>query len=431
MYKAKPTKQQLEWADMELGVLIHYCMEIYNPEFRAYKTAAVRTELPPSIMNPTKLDTDQWIAAAHAMGAKYAVLVANHCTGFSLWQTKVNDYSCASMSWKNGKGDILADFIKSCEKYGLKPGIYYSTGCNGYYDINDERQMDYKSDFYQEYVKNVEAQVTELWSEYGKLVEIWFDGGIVPVEKGGPNLVPILQKYQPDAICFQGPKEYAHNVRWVGNEDGLAPENCWATTNNGEAAYDGTFDCEAAGVGDPDGKYWWPAETDMPNRTHKAFGGGWAWRAGDEKEVFTPEQLLDCYVRSVGRNSNLLMGMAISVDGDFQDTKQFEEFGKLIKETFGNPIVSVDGEKDRLTVDSVSLAVSEPTEINYISIMEDISDGQNIRQFDIFLDGELFYSGECVGHKRIIPVKGKKASHVLLKINKYVDMPTIRKFEIF
>ncbi|MBQ2720712.1 MAG: alpha-L-fucosidase, partial [Clostridia bacterium] len=80
MYKAKPTKQQLEWADMELGVLIHYCMEIYNPEFRGYKTAAVRTELPPSIMNPTKLDTDQWIAAAHAMGAKYAVLVANHCT---------------------------------------------------------------------------------------------------------------------------------------------------------------------------------------------------------------------------------------------------------------------------------------------------------------------------------------------------------------
>ena len=114
------------------------------------------------------------------------------------------------------------------------------SGCNGYYDINDERQLDFKSDFYQEYVKNVEAQVTELWSEYGDLFEIWFDGGVIPVEKGGPNLVPILQKYQPNAICFQGPKEYAHNVRWVGNEDGLAPENCWATTNNGEAAYDGT-----------------------------------------------------------------------------------------------------------------------------------------------------------------------------------------------
>ena len=41
-----------------------------------------------------------------------------------------------------------------------------------------------------------------------------------------PDLMPLLQKYQPDAICFQGPKAWPHNVRWVGNEDGLAPENC-------------------------------------------------------------------------------------------------------------------------------------------------------------------------------------------------------------
>ena len=29
---AKPTKQQLAWHEMELGVLIHYCMEMYRPE---------------------------------------------------------------------------------------------------------------------------------------------------------------------------------------------------------------------------------------------------------------------------------------------------------------------------------------------------------------------------------------------------------------
>ena len=63
--------------------------------------------------------------------------------------------------------------------------------------------------------------------------------------------------------------------------------------------------------------------------------------------------------------------------------------------------------------------------------MEDISDGQNIRDYEIILDGETFYSGQCVGHKRIIPVKGKKASHIVLKINKYVDLPTVRKLEIF
>ena len=133
---SKPTQQQLKWADMEIGVIIHYLMDIYNPEYKAIKTVGVREHMPASIFAPTKLDTDQWIAAAKSAGAKYAVLVANHCTGFSLWPTRDNDYSIASSPWKDGKGDIVGDFVKSCEKYGLKPGLYYSTGCNGYYGIS-------------------------------------------------------------------------------------------------------------------------------------------------------------------------------------------------------------------------------------------------------------------------------------------------------
>ena len=198
MSRAKPTKKQLEWADMEIGVIIHYLMESYNPEFKAYKTDAVRTELSPDRFNPTKLDPEQWVRSAYELGAKYAVFVANHCTGFSLWQTKVNDYSCASMKWKNGKGDVFREFVNACKKYGIKPGVYYSTGCNGYY--NDEVKHDYRADYYQDYVRCVEKQVTELWSEYGEMFEIWFDGGIVPKEVGGPDIFPLLEKYQPQYL---------------------------------------------------------------------------------------------------------------------------------------------------------------------------------------------------------------------------------------
>ena len=332
---AKPTKEQLVWQDMELGVLIHYCLEIYRPELKGdwYKTERVREAVPPESLDPKKLEPSQWVRSAAELGAKDAVLVANHCTGFSLWDTKVNDFSIAHTKWRGGGGDICREFVEACREYGLKPGFYYSTGCNGYYNINDNWKWDYRSPVYQAYVKNVEAQVTELWTEYGELFEIWFDGGIVPPEQGGPDLTPILKKHQPRAICFQGPRDYPHDIRWVGNEDGLAPENCWAATNAGEARYDGTVPEEKAGVGDPDGKYWWPAECDMPNRTHAAFGGGWGWRAGEEHLLYTPEQLLDCYIRSVGRNANMLMGMSISTDGDFQDEAQLASFGRLIRET--------------------------------------------------------------------------------------------------
>lgn len=119
------------------------------------------------------------------MGAKYAVLVANHCTGFSLWPTAENDYCTRSLAWKDGKGDICRDFIAACQKYDIKPGFYYSTGCNGYYDINDGTiRGEYRTEKYREYVRHVEAQVTELWTEYGKLFEIWFDGGVVDPKQG-------------------------------------------------------------------------------------------------------------------------------------------------------------------------------------------------------------------------------------------------------
>lgn len=431
MYVAKPTKEQLAWHDMELGVLIHYGMEIYHPELPGawYKTDQVRELLAPATICPTKLEPEQWVRSAYELGAKYAVLVANHCTGFSLWNTKVNDFSIAHTNWRGGGGDICREFIDACHKYGLKPGFYYSTGCNGYYNINDEKPWDYQSDYYQEYVKNVVTQVTELWTEYGDLFEIWFDGGIIPPEKGGPDLAPVLRKFQPHALCFQGPRDYEHNLRWVGNEAGLAPVNCWATTNAGEARYDGTIPDEQAGVGDPDGKYYWPAETDMPNRTWKAYGGGWAWRAGEEHLLYTPEQLLDCYIRSVGRNSNLLLGMAISTDGDFQDEEQFKAFGKLIRETFGTP--KAMAEAPALNNDQFTLSLPEAQAVNYVVIREVIEDGQLVRGFRILADGQPVYESECLGHKRIIPFEGLHAKDITLEITAKAGDVRIRDMAIY
>lgn len=416
MSKAIPTVKQLEWADMEIGVIIHYLAEIYNPDFKAYKTKAVRTELSPDRFNPTKLSPEQWVRSAWELGAKYAVLVANHCTGFSLWPTKVNDYSCASMKWKDGKGDIVREFVDACKKYGVRPGLYFSTGCNGYYGINDEEKQDYRGEKYTEYVKCVEKQVTELWSEYGELFEIWFDGGIVPKEEGGPDIYSILMKYQPDALTFQGPLQHRNNLRWVGNEEGWAPENCWGAYNPSEGS----------AAGDPEGEYWIPAETDFPNRSQKAFGGGWGWRKNEERCVLTPEQLLKCYVNSVGRNSNMLVGMAISTDGDFQDEEQFIEFGKLLRKTFGTPKKEcVNPAGDEISVDT------RDTEIDYICICEDITGGHNVKGFEVYADGKKIARGECIGHKRIIPAGGIKAEKITVKLTVKNENAKIKSIAIY
>ena len=104
---ALPTRQQLEWADCEIGVIIHQDVQVYVPSYEDHTD----TNVPPaSVFNPSALDTDQWVETARAAGAKYAVLVAKHCSGFSLWPTKAHGYSVASSPWKGGKGDVVADF---------------------------------------------------------------------------------------------------------------------------------------------------------------------------------------------------------------------------------------------------------------------------------------------------------------------------------
>lgn len=129
-----PNEIQRQWADAEIGVLIHFDMPVYKPDYNWGKWGAHPS---PSVFNPTKLNTDQWLETASKLGAKYAVLVAKHCSGFSLWPTEAHDYSIKNSPWKDGKGDIVGDFVKSCKKYGIKPGIYASTTANGYLHVKN------------------------------------------------------------------------------------------------------------------------------------------------------------------------------------------------------------------------------------------------------------------------------------------------------
>lgn len=179
-----PNPIQKEWAEAEIGVIIHFDMPVYRPD---YNWRDFGTHPEPSVFNPTELNTDQWLEAAQKLGAKYAVLVAKHCSGFSLWPTGAHEYSIKHSPYKQGKGDIVRDFVNSCRKYGIKPGIYASTTANGYLWADNPGLVQPGGPVTQaEYNRIVVAQLTELWSNYGKLFEIWFDGGVLSKEKGGP-----------------------------------------------------------------------------------------------------------------------------------------------------------------------------------------------------------------------------------------------------
>jgi alpha-L-fucosidase len=360
--------------------------------------------------------------------------VAKHCSGFCLWPTEAEGYtySVKYSPWKNGKGDIVGDFFASCKKYGIKPGLYYSSSCNAYCDVDNPGLIQTggdKEERQRKYNETVIRQLTELWTNYGKIFEIWFDGGCLSVERGGPDIASLLKKLQPDALIFQGPAEMNNLLRWVGNERGIAPEDCFATVDFTPESFDGHD--ERIYPGNPDGLTWSPAESDIPNRyAEKTAGHGWFWYEGEDEHVVPADELFDIYLQSVGRNTNLLIGAGLDNRGlvPDKDAAVFAEFGEKVRKAFEKPVAELTqadlaGASDKY---NYRLAVPENAKPEYLVLMEDISKGERVLGFTV--NGSI--SAKCIGHKRIIKLPSDTAE-IVLEITKAKTKPMLRQIAVY
>lgn len=423
-----PNPVQKAWAEAEIGVIIHFDMPVYEP---GYNWRNFGTHPAPEVFNPTRLDTDQWLEAAKKLGAKYAVLVAKHCSGFSLWPTEAHAYSIKNSPYKEGKGDIVAEFVASCRKYGIKPGIYASTTANGYLWADNPGLVQPGGPVtQQEYNEIVVKQLTELWSNYGELFEIWFDGGVLSKERGGADILALVQELQPQAVAFQGPFGHPNLVRWVGNEEGASPYPCWATAASTTAA-DGTKKIGGL-TGDPGAPYWCPGEADFTLRRNNSFQGGWFWREGEDDRLFGVEELMQKYVTSVGRNTNMLLGIVIDESGlvPEADVARIAAYGKEIDRRFGHPDKQTKGTGRELT-----LELDAPTVIDRVVIQEDIAKGERVLEYMLKgrRDGRwvTLCTGSSIGHKRIECFEPQAVEAVRLEVMRSKAQPQIASLAVF
>ena len=133
-----PTPQQLAWTRYEVALMISYDMitqlpDVPNPQHFCIQAGGDSGfPVPPAaLFNPSALDTDNWLDAARAADAKYTLLVASHCSGFLQWQSNVTlpdgspyPYTVAQSAWREGKGDVVADYVASSRRAGMPFGFY-------------------------------------------------------------------------------------------------------------------------------------------------------------------------------------------------------------------------------------------------------------------------------------------------------------------
>ena len=424
--QALPTADQLLWHEQELGMFFHYDLPVFKP---GWNWRSWRNNPTPDMYNPDQLDTDQWMEAAKAMGAKYVVFVAKHCSGFLQWQSNVYAYGLKESKWRGGKGDVVRDFVNSARRAGLKPGLYASVSANGFLGVDNPGRVNRgrggDDAAQRRYNKICEDMCTELWRNYGDLFEIWFDGGALAPEKGGPDLVPILHKYQPHAILFQGPENAGNIIRWIGNERGVAPYPCWGAARAGTQS---GGDREEINHGNPDGRIWAPGECDVP-----LYPGKWMWGDRGVWRPWSDDQLIDMYYRSVGRNCNLLLNATPNDHGlvPEKDIARYKWFSNMIKTRTSNALGAAKGEGD-----VVEIRFKTPTVVNQVIVQEDITTGHRIRQYEV--EGELaaggvkaLCTGSCVGHKRIQMFEPTAVKALRFKTTKAREKPLVRNFQAF
>jgi alpha-L-fucosidase len=446
--KPVPTERQKIWQEMEYYAFIHFNMNTFTNMEWGYGDES------PSIFNPSKLDTDQWARTVKESGMKGIIITAKHHDGFSLWPSKFTEHSVKNSPWKNGKGDLLKDLEKSCDKYNLKLGIYLSPW--------DRNHPEYGSQNYITYFRN---QLTELLTNYGEIFEVWFDGAnggsgyygganeIRKVEKktyyDWPNTHKIIRKLQPNAVIFS---DAGPDIRWVGNEKGYASKTTWSNIYR-DSLYGGMPDFYKFSSGQEFGTHFIPTETDVSIRP------GWYYHPEEDDKVKSLDKLIDIYFNSIGLNSSLLLNIPVDKRGLIHenDAQRMLELNQFIKNTFKNNLIKnsklsfnnkshpinkiVDRNIDTFCPfksnknNIINISLDTEKLVDVFEISENVNLGQRVKEFifEIKVNEKwvTIEKGTTIGMKRLIKFEPTIIKELRFTIVDSKDIPLVSELGLY
>ena len=467
-----PNSRQLDYMELEYYNFAHFGMNTFTGS--EWGTG----DEDPDKFNPKSLNTDQWCEALKASGSKGIIITAKHHDGFCLWQTDTTEHSVKSSSWMDGKGDVVKMLSESCEKYGLKMGIYLSP-----WDMNAESYGNTQA--YNEFYM---AQLTELLSgEYGpdlngdgkgEIFCVWMDGARgeeVPedFEYWMDEWEELIWTLQPDCVAAN----MGSDVRWVGNEAGIARESEWSVVSEGDAASQQqqsspedaerlqSVDASAQDKGSREllAKYrdlvFYPAETDVSIRK------GWFYHWNQSPKDL--DHLMQIYFTSVGGNSSLLLNVTPNKDGLIpdKDVKRLKELGDAVAATKaeeaqiasisvgyaenGKEIMVQKEELNNLLNDEytgytftdeeyiLDFNLSKEISVGRIDLREDLRSSQRVELFEVWVkDGGgnwvLIGDSTVIGNRRTLLFEDcPSTKQVRVVIRQSRSVPVLRSVELY
>jgi alpha-L-fucosidase len=417
--RPRPSPAQLRYQRSERALFLHFGVNTFSDREWGEGTED------PGIFNPAALDANQWARTARDAGFRSMILTAKHHDGFCLWPSAVTDHSVRSSPFRGGQGDVVREFTDACKAYGLGAGLYLSPWDRHEPSYGDSPRY---NDFYI-------AQLTELLTRYGPVTEIWFDGANGEGPNGKrqvydwPRIHRTVRRLQPEAVIFS---DAGPDVRWIGNEKGIAGDPNWCTVNPDTVPYPGVSGPVVEAMlqhGDPHGTVWRPGEADVSIRP------GWFWHESENDKVRPVENLTDLYFQSVGRNANLLLNVPPTREGLLHETdvRNLRAFGGRLDELFRTDLAA--GARVARSSHALTLILPEPVRFEVVDLREAIEHGQRIAGYRVeaWNGGQwaTVSTGTTIGHRKLDRVAPTVASRVRLVITDAVGAPVIERVGLY
>jgi len=318
------------YQDAKFGMFIHWGVYsvLGNGEWvmETRPLTVAQYEKLPAQFNPQKFDAAAWVALAKAAGMKYITITSRHHDGFSMFDTKQNDYNIVKAT-PYGR-DPLKQLADECHRQGIKLFFYYSQldwhnpdyfprGMTGHHAGRPE-----KGDW-NRYLDFMNAQLRELLTNYGEIGGIWFDGMWDKPDADWKlqRTYALIHQLQPAALIVPN----HHKTPFPGEdvqtfEKDLPGAN---TTGFGGAPV-----------------------SQLPLETSETMNQSWGFNIGDSNYKSTRE-LIRYLVRAAGNNANFLLNVGPMPNGEIQPefVERLHEmgawmgkYGESIYGTRGGPI---------------------------------------------------------------------------------------------
>ena len=266
--------------------------------------------------------------------------------------------------------------------------------------------------------------------------------------------ITIIREMQPEAVIFGGMP--GADIRWVGNEGGIAGDQCWHTFGAGLGEDAGV---EALNQGMRAGEVWFPAECDVSIRP------GWFFHRRENSLVRDPQNLLDLYFKSVGRGASLLLNLPPDRRGRIhhRDVESLLGFRQALERIFAVDLAkcarasasqyrgtgadyapgrALDGRattywstEDDVMQAELVLDFDWPVTFNLVSLREHLPLGQRIDAFaiDAWVGGgwKQLHRGEAIGNRRLVRLERVTTERVRLRILRAAACPAIQELSLF